>query len=195
MPFRAINTLALNNGIYSNSELIMRGQFVFNPGFGLLTVLLLLALQTAGARAQTERDLQAPNFLFTPESGKPFYLYERLQAHNKPTLLYFWATWCPYCRKATPKVVALHQDYSRALDVMAINVGINDTAEKMTEYMYSYQMEFPVMFDENSEISQQFQVYGTPVFVILSAEGEIIYRSHRYPQGLEEVLSAPATQN
>ena len=173
----------------------MKGQFVFNPGFRILIVFLILALQAAGAQAQTERDLQAPNFLFTPESGEPFYLYEHLQAHNKPTLLYFWATWCPYCRKATPKVVALHQDYSQALDVMAINVGINDTAEKMTEYMYSFQMEFPVMFDENSEISQQFQVYGTPVFVILSGEGEIIYRSHRYPQGLEAVLSAPATQD
>ncbi|MCC2606521.1 TlpA family protein disulfide reductase [Planctobacterium marinum] len=155
---------------------------------------LLLTVDTATAQSDVEKSFLAPDFVFQSGSGEVFNFYDRLQTQKKPTLVYFWATWCPYCRKATPKVVALHQHFSQAIDVLAINVGINDSPERMAEYVHSYQMDFPVMFDKDSEISQQFHVFGTPVFVIVSDSGEIMYRSHRYPAGIEDALSPPAQQ-
>ena len=128
-----------------------------------------------------------PNLTFNSVNGETFSLQQRWE--QKPVLLYFWATWCPYCKKATPAVTALHNDYGDSIDVLGVNVAINDTQEKMHAYLHDYAMDFPVMFDESAELTSEFLVNGTPVFVVLSQHGEILYRSHRYPAGIEAVLS------
>ena len=32
------------------------------------------------------------------------------QYKNKPVILHFWATWCPYCKKLQPSLVALQKN-------------------------------------------------------------------------------------
>ncbi|MFC3093940.1 TlpA family protein disulfide reductase [Alteromonas sediminis] len=160
----------------------------------ILIALIISYSKPVTAQSVSESERIGPDFLFTPEKGGDFYFNDRLQETQRPIFLYFWASWCPYCKKATPRVVALHQQFSGYIDVLAINVGINDSVEKMRAYMSEYNMTFPVMFDTDSEISSTFHVFGTPVFIIFSTDGEIMYRSHQYPEGIERALSVPVLQ-
>lgn len=142
---------------------------------------------SSAQQADLAGGMLSPDLTFNAVNGDTFSLQQRWE--QKPVLLYFWATWCPYCKKATPAVTALYNDYGDSIDVLGINVAINDSQEKMHAYLHDYNMNFPVMFDESAELTSEFLVNGTPVFVVLSQHGEILYRSHRYPAGIETVLN------
>ncbi|MDC8829783.1 TlpA family protein disulfide reductase [Alteromonas gilva] len=154
--------------------------FIIATGIALLSGL-------AYAQIADDPPPPAPAFTFNSLSGEQFEMPGYQQ--QKPTLLYFWATWCPYCKKATPRVVALHNDYREFINVLAINVGINDSVALTQQYIEDYDITFPVMFDHDSSVSGSYGVFGTPVFVIVSDDGGILYRGHRYPDGLERALS------
>ncbi|NVK54216.1 MAG: TlpA family protein disulfide reductase [Alteromonadaceae bacterium] len=153
----------------------------------LVATVIVLLSGLAYAQIAAEPPPSAPSFTFSSLTGEQFDMPGFNQ--DKPTLLYFWATWCPYCKKATPRVVALHNDYGELIDVLAINVGINDSVALTKKYIQDYAITFPVMFDHDSNVSASYGVFGTPVFVIVSADGGILYRGHRYPDGLERALS------
>ncbi|TPV62234.1 TlpA family protein disulfide reductase [Aestuariibacter sp. GS-14] len=150
------------------------------------TLAAWLPFASSAQQANLAGEVLAPDLTFHAADGETFSLQQRWE--KKPVLLYFWATWCPYCKKATPNVTALHHDFGDSIDVLGINVAINDTQEKMHAYLHDYGVDFPVMFDAQAELTSEFMVTGTPVFVVLSQRGEILYRSHRYPAGIESVL-------
>lgn len=141
----------------------------------------------AVAQEQVRVVQQAPTVEFSSLSGETF----TFPSNNslKPTLLYFWATWCPYCKKATPKVVNLHTQFGDVIDVLAVNVGINDSVDNANRYIADYGITFPVAFDHDHHISQTYGVFGTPVFVIVSQSGQLLYRGHRFPDGIEQALA------
>ncbi|GGF83263.1 TlpA family protein disulfide reductase [Alteromonas lipolytica] len=154
----------------------------------IVFVLLLSGVSSiASAQEQQRTSPQAPEFEFVSLRGETFTFPASQNA--KPTLLYFWATWCPYCKKVTPKVVNLHKQYGDVIDVLAVNVGINDSVANANRYINDYAMTFPVAYDHDNHISQAYGVLGTPVFVIVSQSGQLLYRGHRYPEGIEQVLS------
>ena len=42
---------------------------------------------------------------------------------GRPTLLVFWATWCPYCKKLLPGIAELNEKYEKlGLKVLAVNI-------------------------------------------------------------------------
>lgn len=154
----------------------------------ILCILLLSGLSSiAVAQEQVRVVQQAPVVEFSSLFGETFTF--PANDSTKPTLLYFWATWCPYCKKATPKVVNLHTQYGDVIDVLAVNVGINDSVANTNRYMTDYGITFPVAFDHDHHISQAYGVFGTPVFVIVSQSGQLLYRGHRYPDGIEQALA------
>lgn len=152
-----------------------------------LSLAAWVPFSSSAQQADLADGILSPDLTFNAVDGDSFSLQQRWE--QKPVLLYFWATWCPYCKKATPAVTALHNDYGDSIDVLGINVAINDSQEKMHAYLHDYNVNFPVMFDESAELTSEFLVNGTPVFVVLSQHGEILYRSHRYPAGIETVLN------
>lgn len=128
----------------------------------------------------------APEFQSYSISDKRISLSALLK--EKPVILYFWATWCPYCLKETPKLVDFQSKYADKIAVIGINVGVNDSRTKINDYVKKYQISFPVIFDETRNISTAYGVGGTPVFVIISQAQEILYRGHRFPTGVEQAL-------
>ena len=153
-----------------------------------LFVVSILSTKVVAQEATDSRSIYATDITFSDISGDKFALSERWKV--KPVLLYFWATWCPYCKVATPKVVKLNEKYSEFIDVLAINIGVNDSLPNTHKYIRDYQINYPVMFDETSQVSALFNVVGTPVFVIISVKGEILYRSHRYPEEVEATFES-----
>ena len=43
------------------------------------------------------------------------------QYKNKPVILHFWATWCPYCKKNTTKLSCTTEKISSARDSAYLN--------------------------------------------------------------------------
>ena len=123
--------------------------------------------------------------------GKAFTLSSYQQ--KKPVFLFFWATWCPICKKEIPRIKALHHEYGDQIEILAINVGYNDSLENIYNYQQRYNTNFPIAYDKHSDISQNYGVFGTPMQVVIDIDGKLRYQGHQFPEGLENVLPMLST--
>ena len=52
----------------------------------------------------------------------------------KPTLVYFFATWCPYCRQDFATLKNVYPDYQNEVDFVAVDVDPKETNEQIKEF-------------------------------------------------------------
>ena len=106
---------------------------------------------------------------------------------GRVVLLNFWATWCPYCRKEIPHLVALQEELGgRGLQVVgaAMNWKIdsrdpNDPEifhQKVASFALEHGLNYPVPLVKTG-MSDVFQRFGDPVgvpyTVVIDREGRI----------------------
>ena len=102
-----------------------------------------------------------------------------------PVYLIFWATWCPACKEEIPKLKEIYSQFkSKGLTMLAINVGINDSAKKAALYKEKHNLPYPVLFDNDSLVTKLYNVMGTPTMIIIDKSGIIRYRSSVAPDDL-----------
>ena len=107
--------------------------------------------------------------------------------HGKVVLLNFWATWCPYCRKEIPHLVALQEDLGeRGLQVVgvAMNWKIdsrepNDPGifhQKVATFALEHGLNYPVPLVKegmNGVMKRFGDPVGVPYTVLIDREGRI----------------------
>lgn len=94
---------------------------------------------------------------------------------EKPALLLFWATWCPYCKVFMPYAQKIQADYGgRGLKVVTFNHkerGIGDPAE------YAKNLGFPLIaIAEADGIGDDYDVNFIPGLMIVDGDAKIVYR-------------------
>ncbi len=93
-------------------------------------------------------------------------------------LLNFWATWCPPCIREMPSMERLHQEIN-AKDFKVI--AVNQMEEADDVFAFTGQLEvdptFEILFDKNSEVSQEYAVKGLPTTYLIDKKGNIRYRA------------------
>jgi len=134
----------------------------------------LLHLPVVGAQlspAPPKRGDQVP-----PLSLEPIFEGEALDylfTGGRPSLLFFWATWCEPCLKAAPRVHAWAKRHD--LQVLAIT---SEDARLVRAVLGATQLPFPALHDPGREASRLFhvdlQVTQAPVFVYLDVERRLI---------------------
>jgi thiol-disulfide isomerase/thioredoxin len=104
---------------------------------------------------------------------------------NKPMALIFWATWCPECKKEIPDIIQLHKEIEpKGMEILAVDVGINDSEAKVKKYIEKYKVSYPVAFDQDAQITKKFKVQGTPTIIIVDKNGVVRYRGAHIPDDL-----------
>ncbi|WP_445354981.1 protein disulfide oxidoreductase [Microbulbifer sp. EKSA008] len=98
-------------------------------------------------------------------------LIDLKQMYSKgPVLIYFWATWCPYCRIVSPAVTDLSRDYQ------VVGVAMQSgTEEVVTEYMRNHKLAFPSLNDPYGVLSAQWGVKVTPTLLIVDTDGRVAW--------------------
>ncbi len=97
---------------------------------------------------------------------------------------YFSASWCPPCKKFTPKLVDFYNEHRDANDNFEIVFVSSDRDEDDLEaYMVDYKMPWPaVEFDDaKDDTVRQFSGTGIPCLVLVDREGKVI--EHSYVNG------------
>jgi thiol-disulfide isomerase/thioredoxin len=108
---------------------------------------------------------------------------------GKPTLIMFWATWCPACKTELPVLEQLRAKYPAAkLDILAISV--DDTEQVMRSYLSTRPTTVQVLLSK-ADVSTEFGVTTIPALVIFDAEGQVAFNSAgAYPmEMLDTVIS------
>ncbi|MBB3062529.1 TlpA family protein disulfide reductase [Microbulbifer rhizosphaerae] len=109
-------------------------------------------------------------------------------AKGKPLLLKFWATWCRACLKQMPDYRKLYKQYGKRVQFLAVNVAVNDSPEQVSAAVREHELTMPVAYDETGELWSRFNVMGTPMYLLLNAEGEIVFSGYRHDERLKQAL-------
>ncbi|MFT6733555.1 MAG: cytochrome c biogenesis protein CcmG/thiol:disulfide interchange protein DsbE [Polaribacter sp.] len=90
---------------------------------------------------------------------------------GKPTLLIFWATWCPYCKKLLPGIEELHEKYhAQGLKTLGVNIK-EDWKPEVYWKNFGYQFDTVINGDDVAKI---YGVRGTPGIVFIAPSGKVL---------------------
>lgn len=121
-----------------------------------------------------------PDWQWETPQGEPVSLQEQ---RGKTTVVVYWATWCPFCKKLFSGLQTLSDKYrDDNVEILAINVwDKNDPNAYMRKYNYNFKV-----LDHGEASAKALGVYGTPTIFILDEKGEVLYRtSNSNPQNPE----------
>lgn len=106
---------------------------------------------------------------------------------KQPVLLFFWATWCPYCRR---ELKVLNSRYALLTKegwvVLAIDVG--EPAYRVNNFIKNYALTFPVLLDKDTAIAELYDILGIPTYVVIDKEGDIVFKDNYFPQKYNELI-------
>jgi thiol-disulfide isomerase/thioredoxin len=92
---------------------------------------------------------------------------------QRPAILFFWATWCPYCKALMPHVQSVYAEAGRRkLDVYAID--INDDGDPVAVLKERGATFTPIL--DGDPIAEQYGIRGTPGLLLIDRDGHIAYR-------------------
>ncbi len=94
---------------------------------------------------------------------------------GKPTVMIFWATWCPYCRAFMPYLGEIQRDYGEdTINILAIDVFEKGDVDPAA---YLEALGFPVIAVANGDsIAETYSVFGTPGLMIVDGQGNLIWK-------------------
>lgn len=77
--------------------------------------------------------------------------YNSAIANHKPSLIEFYAEWCPSCQKLAPTLQTIHKTYQDEINLVMINIDDVQWKEQIQQY---HVMGIPhlVLLDKNHEI-------------------------------------------
>jgi len=142
------------------------------------------ALETRPSQGASD-DGRAPDFTLQGLDGPPVSLSRFLG--KKPVLLVFWATWCPECKAAIPKINALHGGpVGETMQILALD--FRETRKKVAAAVKSRDIRYPVLLDERGQVARAFSVVGIPTYVLIGRDGTVAYRGNVLPADISRYL-------
>ena len=120
------------------------------------------------------------NFLNTTKQSSPLSPLSQIN-YKKVTLLNFWATWCPPCRKEIPDFIRLYEEF-KDQDFTIVGLAIDKT-DKVKAFEKKVGINYLSLIAEKEGYSL-LEKYGSPhgalpYTVILNKQGDIIYKHHK----------------
>ena len=102
-----------------------------------------------------------------------------LEPKDEPTLIYFWATWCPICGFTISSIASIAEDYP--VITLATTSG---SEEEIKAYLAQKNIRLPVMMDDSGDLGRHWDVTGVPAIFIVDSKGQITHRSLGYASEL-----------
>lgn len=92
-------------------------------------------------------------------------------ANSAPTLVAFWATWCPVCAAEEDNIVAVARDYR----VISVAMQSGDAAT-VTKHLKERGIDLPQLIDADGRHAENWRVRGVPTHFIVDAAGNVRFR-------------------
>ena len=151
--------------------------------FLILTTILSMLLFSPATAAETI----APDWTLNDPDGQTIHLQDEVEA--QATILFFWATWCPYCKALFPHLQSIRLEYGDRVRILAINFREDgDPAAFVNEKGYDV-----ALLLDGDEVADLYGIYGTPGVILLDKERVIRFDLREIPRIEPPDLGKPAS--
>lgn len=111
---------------------------------------------------------QAPGFSAEGVDGGEISLSD---SGGEPTLLVFFATWCPHCNNEAPLLAELAEE-NEDLNVVMAGIDGEDNPQKVRQFVEEYGIEGEALYQPS--LGQTYQVTGYPTSYVIDGQGQIV---------------------
>ena len=116
-----------------------------------------------------------PDFVVVTTDGKAVRLNDFIQ-NKKPVIVYFMATWCPWCAKDYSALSKVYKNYENNVTTLSISLDLDEDLNILREYKKKYPELQNTMFAAGqSEILFNYKVTKTTTKYAIDRNGKIIY--------------------
>lgn len=132
-----------------------------------LVLFFLLALSFTVVSADFQ-PVPAPAWTAKDSAGETIEFPDQLE---RPTILLFWATWCPYCKKLMPHLQSILDEYGDATAVISVSVFEEEDGDPegdLADFGYQFRL-----VEEGEAIADSYGVRGTPGLFLVDADGRL----------------------
>lgn len=155
--------------------------------FSMFTFLSFSQFLSAAQTLPAKTDKLAPDFKLMDLKGKEVSLSD---FKGKPLILFFWTTWCPFCREEFPVLTDKYNDLKKeGIEVLAIDIGESkERVEKFTVNL-NLDMPFPILLDSASTVAYAYDLLGVPTFILIDSQGKIKFQGNDFPSNYNSLLN------
>jgi thiol-disulfide isomerase/thioredoxin len=95
-----------------------------------------------------------------------------------PTIVLFWASWCPYCKALMPHLQSIVDEYEGEIAVLALNFREDeDPGEYISERGYDFRL-----FPESDPVAELWGVKATPGLFLVDETGRAVFSNFSIPE-------------
>jgi len=107
--------------------------------------------------------------------------------NDKPLILLFWTTWCPYCRRA---INLLNQKYDeiKGSGIEILGINIEEPKQKIEKFLEEYPIKFKILLDKDGKTAYTYRVLGIPYYVLIDKNKKIKFEANYLPKDYKEIL-------
>jgi cytochrome c biogenesis protein CcmG/thiol:disulfide interchange protein DsbE len=132
---------------------------------------LFVSLPTSVQSAET-----APDWALVSSEGQTVRLSD--EAKQQTTVLFFWATWCPYCKALMPHLQSMRLEYGEDIKILAINFREDGDPVAFIE---NAGYDFTVL-PGGDEVAATYGIKGTPGLIIVDSRQRIRFDLRALPR-------------
>ncbi len=140
----------------------------------------------AGASGCPESGQPAEEFSLQPVGGGKAVNLSQLK--GKPTLVIFWATWCPPCRREVPVLKELYVKYGTRLNMLGVAVNFRQTERDVANFGRDNGLQYTLLWDAENKAADHYCVSGIPSVVLVDSQGIVRYRGNDISPALVTML-------
>lgn len=101
--------------------------------------------------------------------------------NGKPMILFFWTTWCPFCRKEMERLGTRYPEMKASgIEVLAINV--DERKGKIEQFLKSHPTQLKVLSDAGGSCADAYGLFGVPTFILVDPYSRIKSITNRFPE-------------
>ncbi len=156
----------------------------FEWKLSLVLAVFLVAHIPSSLAEQGEK--MAPDFVLKSDEGRNVRLSE---LRGDVVMINFWASWCGPCRQEMPKLDELHEKY-KDMGFTVLGINVEQDNSKAKEMLEKSPVNFPILYDTLSEVTEKYNVDSMPMTLLLDADGKVRFLHKGYKPGYEDRYQA-----
>jgi thiol-disulfide isomerase/thioredoxin len=102
-------------------------------------------------------------------------VFDLAELNGRPSVIYFWASWCPVCKTMQAMVQTVAKDHP--LVSLALQSG---GQVEVRRYMNDEGFNLKTLLDEDGAIGKRYGIRGVPSLFILGPDGNIRFATAGY---------------